>query len=78
MARHFDPDMNAATSDDPAKDVRMTDQMDTQHRGDKKMVNQYEIGPQIGKGQHGEVLLCYDTKNGSHAVVSFCAMFPIA
>ena len=49
--------------------VRMTDQMDTVREGDVRMINQYRIGGQVGKGQHGEVWLCEDTRDNNKHVV---------
>jgi serine/threonine protein kinase len=49
--------------------VRMTDQMDTVRQGDVRMINQYRIGGQVGKGQHGEVWLCEDTRDDNRQVV---------
>ena len=49
--------------------VRMTDQVDTVRRGDVRMMNQYRILGQVGKGQHGEVYLCEDTRDGDKQVV---------
>lgn len=49
--------------------VRMTDQMDTVREGDVRMINQYRIRGQVGKGQHGEVWLCEDTRDDDKQVV---------
>lgn len=49
--------------------VRMTDQIDSVREGDVRMINQYRIGGQVGKGQHGEVWLCEDTVDGNRQVV---------
>ena len=49
--------------------VRMTDQMDTVREGDVRMINQYRIGGLVGKGQHGEVWLCEDTRDNDKQVV---------
>ena len=49
--------------------VRMTDQMDTVREGESRMINQYRIRGQVGKGQHGEVWLCEDTRNDDRQVV---------
>lgn len=49
--------------------VRMTDQIDSVREGDVRMINQYRIGGQVGKGQHGEVWLCEDTTDGNKHVV---------
>ena len=56
------------STEDPSP-VRMTDQMDTVRRGEVRMMNQYRIGGQIGKGQHGEVWLCEDTRDDDKQVV---------
>lgn len=55
------------TGDPPP--VRITDQMDTVREGEVRMINQYRIGDQVGKGQHGEVWLCEDTRNDNGHVV---------
>lgn len=49
--------------------VRITDQMDTIHEGEVRMINQYRIGGKVGKGQHGEVWLCEDTRDSDKQVV---------
>jgi len=49
--------------------VRMTDQMDTVREGETRMINQYRIRGQVGKGQHGEVWLCEDTRDNDKQVV---------
>ena len=49
--------------------VRITDQIDTVREGDVRMINQYRIGGQVGKGQHGEVWLCEDTRDNDKQVV---------
>ena len=49
--------------------VRMTDQMDTVREGDVRMINQYRIRGQVGKGQHGEVWLCEDTRDNDKQFV---------
>lgn len=59
-------------SEDSIKDpspVRITDQMDTIREGEVRMINQYRIGGQVGKGQHGEVWLCEDTRDNDRQVV---------
>jgi len=52
----------------------MTDQVDTVRRGDVRMMNQYRILGQVGKGQHGEVWLCEDTIDNDKQVV--CRISP--
>jgi len=47
----------------------MTDQIDTVRQGDVRMMNQYRICRQVGKGQHGEVWLCEDTRDNDKQVV---------
>lgn len=47
----------------------MTDQIDTVREGDARMINQYRIRGQVGKGQHGEVWLCEDTRDNDKQVV---------
>lgn len=49
--------------------VRMTDQIDTVREGDVRMINQYRIRGLVGKGQHGEVWLCEDTRDTDRQVV---------
>ena len=49
--------------------VRMTDQIDTVREGDARMINQYRIRGVVGKGQHGEVWLCEDTRDNDKQVV---------
>ena len=49
--------------------VTITDQMDSVRSGDVRMINQYRIGGQVGKGQHGEVWLCEDTRDNNKQVV---------
>ena len=56
------------SSEDPSP-VRMTDQVDTVRRGDGRMMNQYRLVAQVGKGQHGEVWLCEDTIDNDKQVV---------
>ena len=56
------------STDDPSP-VRMTDQIDTVREGDVRMINQYRIGAQVGKGQHGEVWLCEDTRDNDKQIV---------
>ena len=56
------------SAEDPSP-VRITDQMDTINDGSVRMINQYRIGGRIGKGQHGEVLLCEDTRDNNKQVV---------
>ena len=60
-------------TEDPSP-VRMTDQMDTVRQGDARMMNQYRILGQVGKGQHGEVWLCEDTRDNDKQVV--CCISP--
>ena len=47
----------------------MTDQIDTVYEGEVRMINQYRICGRAGKGQHGEVWLCEDTRDGDKQVV---------
>ena len=49
--------------------VRMTDQIDSVREGDVRMINQYRIRGQVGKGQHGEVWLAEDTRDDDRQVV---------
>ena len=51
--------------------VRITDQIDTVREGDVRMINQYRIRGQVGKGQHGEVWLCEDTRDNDKQVVRY-------
>ena len=43
--------------------------MDTVREGEVRMINQYRIRGQVGKGQHGEVWLCEDTRDNDKQVV---------
>ena len=52
----------------------MTDQIDSVRQGDVRMMNQYRICGQVGKGQHGEVWLCEDTRDNDKQVV--CCISP--
>jgi len=56
--------------------VRMTDQMDTVREGEVRMINQYRIRGQVGKGQHGEVWLCEDTRDDDKQVVRRVSLTP--
>ena len=47
----------------------MTDQIDSVREGDVRMINQYRIRGQVGKGQHGEVWLAEDTRDDDRQVV---------
>ena len=55
--------------------VRMTDQVATVRRGDVRMVNKYRVLGQVGKGRHGEVWLCEDTRDNDKQFV--CYMSPV-
>jgi len=54
--------------------VQVTGQVDTVRQGDTRMINQYRIHEQIGRGQHGEVWLCVDIRDNDKQVV--CCMSP--
>ena len=64
-----------ASTGDPSP-VRMTDQIDTVREGDVRMINQYRIRALVGKGQHGEVWLCEDTRNSDTQVVRRVSFVP--
>jgi serine/threonine protein kinase len=55
---------------DPPDGVRTTDELKTRHSDDRRpMLNQYLYKAQVGHGQHGEVILCWDvTKKRNVAI----------
>ncbi|KAI0312095.1 kinase-like domain-containing protein [Amylostereum chailletii] len=42
------------------EDVRMTTEVHADVNSEEQILNQYKRGPLIGKGQHGNVYVCYD------------------
>ncbi|KAG6332063.1 hypothetical protein ID866_7026 [Astraeus odoratus] len=76
MGSNVDPPDNALTDDpsglpfDPPGSVRVTEQLRFRYGdGRRPIVNQYLRSHRVGKGQHGEVWVCWDLSNGRREVV---------
>lgn len=56
---------------DPPGSVRMTKELHIRYSDDRRpRVNQYLRSHRVGKGQHGEVWVCWDLSNNRREVVS--------
>lgn len=56
---------------DPPGSVRMTKELHLRYSDDRRpRVNQYLRSHRVGKGQHGEVWVCWDLSNNRREVVS--------
>jgi len=71
IGRPTEPTAN--TQPNSPSSVRTTDKVATVRQGDVRMMNQYRILEQVGKGQHGEVWLCEDTRDNDKQFV--CRMY---
>lgn len=56
---------------DPPGSVRMTAELHYWYSDDRRpIVNQYLRGHRVGKGQHGEVWVCWDLQDNRRELVS--------
>jgi hypothetical protein len=56
---------------DPPGSVRMTAELRYKHTDDRRpIVNQYLRGHRVGRGQHGEVWVCWDLSDNRRELVS--------
>lgn len=56
---------------DPSSSVRVTEELRFRYSDDRRpIVNQYLRSHRVGRGQHGEVWVCWDLNNNRREVVS--------
>jgi len=76
MSPNVDPPDNALAGDsselpfDPPGSVRVTEELRFRYNDDRRpIVNQYLRSHRVGKGQHGEVWVCWDLNHNRREVV---------
>lgn len=61
---------------DPPGSVRMTAELHYRYSDDRRpIVNQYLRGHRVGKGQHGEVWVCWDLSDDHRRELVSCQFF---